>query len=95
MTKRIRVSTKKKLNPKNPTPKKIHKKLTVQNPAKNVVFGFLEFFENKSLLWSTKRLRIVLGYIRSIKTMNNNLNNLQICYKNAINNLNKLFGILA
>ena len=70
----------KKPKPKNPT-QKTHKKPTVKNPAKSRFFGFFGFFENKSLLWSTKRLRIVLGYIHAVKTMNNNLNNFQICYK--------------
>ena len=54
----------KKPNPKNPT-QKTHKKPTVQNPAKSGFFGFFGFFKNKSFLWPTKRLRIVLGYVHA------------------------------
>ena len=46
---------------KNPT-QKTHKKPTVKNPAKS---GFFGFFKKKSMLWPTKRLRIVLGYIHA------------------------------
>ena len=50
------------------------------------------FFSNKSILWSIKRLGIVLGYIHAFQTMNNNLNNLSnLLWKNKIHKMNQFF----
>ena len=75
-----------KTDPKKPTKKTLWKE-----QSKVGFLGFLKIkacYDLQNVLVSSK---VTFMYL---KNNNNNLNNLQICFKNEINKMHQLFGVL-